>query len=101
MISGADLQENLNSARELVTQAAAAGAEVVLLPEYFYLMGEHDSDRSALAEVPHHAEVQCFLSALAVELRIWLQGGTVPMQGPDTEHIYNSSLLYDSKWSLC
>lgn len=95
MNSGANLQENLNNARELVTQAAAAGAEYILLPEYFYLMGLHDSDRLALAETPNNGEVQYFLSALAAELGIWLQGGTLPMKGPDAEHIYNSCLLYD------
>lgn len=96
MNSGADLEQNLADAKQLITKAAAAGAEFVLLPEYFYLMGKSDSDRLGLAEEEGHGPVQIFLSELAANLGIWLQA-TVPLKGPDDQHIYNSSLLYDAK----
>ena len=96
MNSGSNLRQNLEDAKAIITQAAAAGAEFVLLPEYFYLMGECDSDRLALAETAGRGPVQDFLSTIAAELGIWLQG-TAPLRGPDPLHIYNSSLLYDSR----
>ena len=39
MVSGASLQANLDSARALLEQAAQAGAQLAVLPEYFCLHG--------------------------------------------------------------
>ena len=45
MVSGADVAENLAQAQHWVAQAAQAGAQLVVLPEYFSFMGQHDSDK--------------------------------------------------------
>ncbi|MBR7784292.1 nitrilase-related carbon-nitrogen hydrolase, partial [Undibacterium luofuense] len=39
MISSADLNDNLATAERLIRQAAAEGAQLLLLPEYWPLMG--------------------------------------------------------------
>lgn len=41
-----------DAARRLIAQAAAAGAHLVALPEYFCLMGRADRDKLAIAEAP-------------------------------------------------
>jgi predicted amidohydrolase len=50
MVSTPDWPSNRDAAARLVAQAAAAGAKLVALPEYFCLMGQRDSDKLALAE---------------------------------------------------
>ena len=44
MVSAPDVPSNLAAAR-LVAQAADAGAQLVVLPEYFALMGLNDTDK--------------------------------------------------------
>jgi predicted amidohydrolase len=50
MISAPEVAENLATASRLVRQAAAGGAQLVLMPEYWAIMGRHDSDKVAVAE---------------------------------------------------
>ena len=45
MVSTPLLQENLDRAAHWVAEAAAAGAKLILLPEYFCLMGLTDTDK--------------------------------------------------------
>ena len=50
MVSTPDVPENLATAAALVGEAAAAGARLVALPEYFCLMGRGDEAKLAIAE---------------------------------------------------
>ena len=52
MVSGIDRATNLAHARILLAEAAAAGAELAVLPEYFCIMGARDTDKLALRERP-------------------------------------------------
>ena len=45
MVSSPDVAANLGVARQLIGQAAAAGAELAVLPEYFCLLGMKDTDK--------------------------------------------------------
>lgn len=95
MVSGADWRENLLRAGQLVEQAAARGASLVVLPEYFCLMGQKEQDKLALAEAPGTGVLQDALSALARAQRVWLAGGTVPLQSPEPGKVYNTTWLFD------
>ena len=50
MVSTGSVQDNLQQARTLLEQAAAQGAELAVLPEYFCLIGQHDADKLAIQE---------------------------------------------------
>ena len=52
MVSTPDVERNLASARRLIAQAAARGAGLVALPEYFCHMGQRDRDKLEVAEAP-------------------------------------------------
>jgi deaminated glutathione amidase len=80
MVSTPDWPSNREAAARLVAQAAAAGAALVLLPEYFCLLGRRDTDKLALAEAPGSGPIQQFLSDTAARHGLWLVGGTLPVK---------------------
>ena len=63
MVSGTDPDANLATARTLVLDAAARGARLVVLPEYFVLMGMSDRDKLAIAETPGDGPLQAATAA--------------------------------------
>jgi deaminated glutathione amidase len=95
MVSGTDLAANLDTARRLLTQAAHCGAELAVLPEYFCLMGQRDSDKLAIAEPPGQGPIQAMLRDAARDLGLWVVGGTLPMATPDPLHVANTTLVFN------
>jgi predicted amidohydrolase len=93
MVSTPDVAANLREAAVLVAEAAARGARLVALPEYFCLMGR-DSDKVAVRETDGQGPIQEFLAATAASHRIWLVGGTVPLAAPQADRVLNSVLVY-------
>jgi deaminated glutathione amidase len=94
MVSGADLSANLAQAKLLLEQAAQAGAELAVLPEYFCLIGHRDADKLAIQEPFGQGPIQQFLSNAAQELGLWLVGGTLPLTASQPGRVFNSSLAY-------
>jgi len=95
MVSGAVLQDNLRAAAVLLAQAAQQGAELALLPEYFCLMGQRDSDKLAIQESFGAGPIQDFLAEQAQALGLWIVGGTLPISTAQADKVYNSSLVFD------
>lgn len=95
MVSGASLEGNLVRAEKLIADAVKQGAQLVALPEYFCLMGKRDRDKLVIGEHPGVGPIQDFLSRTARQHRIWLHGGSLPLQSDDPALIYNSTLVYD------
>jgi deaminated glutathione amidase len=100
MVSGVSVEGNLAAARELIAQAAAAGAELAVLPEYFCIMGRQDSDKLAVRERFGEGPIQSFLSDTARELGIALVGGTLPLQAGDDMRVRNTSLAFSPQGEL-
>ena len=82
MVSGPGPKENLATARGLLEQAAQAGAELAVLPEYFCAMGLRDTDKLAYQETWGEGPIQSFLARTARELGLWIVGGTCPCAPP-------------------
>ena len=97
MASGSSVSANLEEAERLIVGAATEGVELIVLPEYFSIMGVKDTDKLAVQERPGDGMVQSFLSETSRRLGIWLVGGSVPLVSPDPSKVYNSSLVYDEK----
>jgi nitrilase len=95
MISSPSVPDNIATADRLVRQAAAGGAELVLLPEYWAIMGLNDSDKVKVAEPLGNGPIQDFMSGLARELGIWLIGGTLPLASDDPQKVINTTLVYN------
>jgi predicted amidohydrolase len=97
MISSPSVTDNIATARRLVTEAAGNGARLVLLPEYWAIMGLNDTDKVGVAEPPGQGPIQDFMSSLARELEIWLIGGTLPLASDDPEKVVNTTLVYNAQ----
>ncbi|KQV49951.1 carbon-nitrogen hydrolase family protein [Massilia sp. Root335] len=95
MVSTPDVDENIATARRLIAAAAARGAQLVTLPEYWPIMGMADTDKVAHAEQPGHGPIQDFLAAQAREHGIWLIGGTLPLVSGIAARVLNTTLVYD------
>jgi predicted amidohydrolase len=80
MTSTRDVAANLAEAGRLVAEAAARGAQLVVLPENFSFLGATDADRVAATEVFGDGAAQHFLSVTAQRHGIWLVGGTIPVR---------------------
>jgi deaminated glutathione amidase len=94
MVSTPDWARNRDAAARLVGEAAAAGAKLVALPEYFCLLGRKDTDKLALAEPAGSGPIQRFLSELARELGIWLVGGTLPLATGQDGRVLNRCCVF-------
>lgn len=100
MVSTPDVARNLDAAAALIARAAAAGAQLAALPEYFCLMGRRDDDKLTIAEAPGDGPIQRFLSAQARQHGLWLVGGTLPLRGTSQARVRNSSLVFAPDGSL-
>ena len=96
MVSSTGVDDNLRRAEALLRQAAEAGAELAVLPEYFCVMGQRDTDKLALQEVLGRGPIQDWLAATARALGLWLVGGTLPLsrEPADTQRLRNASLAF-------
>jgi nitrilase len=94
MVSGPEVEENLESADRLIAEAAAQGARLVGLPEYFCIMGLSERDKIGVREREGSGPIQAFLSSAAARHGIWLIGGTVPLACGNPQKVRNSCLLY-------
>jgi nitrilase len=97
MASGPNITANLESAKRLIEQAAENGAELVILPENFAIMGLTESDKVALCEEDGLGPIQDFLARQSQRHGIWLIGGTIPIRSPEPTKVYAASLLYNDK----
>lgn len=94
MVSTPDWAANRDAAARLIRQAAAAGAALVALPEYFCIMGRRDTDKLELAEAPGHGPIQDFLADTARDCGVWIVGGTLPLRTAVPGQALNRCCVY-------
>ena len=97
MASGPYVSANLSEAERLIEIAANQGAQLVVLPEYFAIMGLKDTDKVSVREEEGHGQIQDFLSKTAKKHKIWLIGGSIPLASSSPNKVRNSCLVYDDK----
>lgn len=92
-----DRSANLAQARSLLERAAASGADLAVLPEYVdYLGPSHGEPKPE----PVDGEFARFFAQAARDLSIWVHAGSFHEAGPDDEHTYNTSLVFDRDGTL-
>ena len=97
MASGPNVAANLSEAKRLIETAVNQGARLVVLPEYFAIMGLNDTDKVAVREQEGSGPIQDFLSSTAKKNKIWIIGGTVPLVSRFPNKVRNSCLVYDDQ----
>ncbi len=95
MVSTPAREENLAAAARLIDAAAAQGARLVSLPEYFCQFGWKETDKFQIAEAEGSGPIQDLLAAKARQHGIWLAGGSLPLKTPDPSKVTNTALLFD------
>lgn len=99
MASQADVTLNLARARELLEQAAEAGARLAVLPENFAAMGRSDLPQLGRAEAAGDGSILPWLKQVARDLRLWIVAGTLPLPPDDDPQGKPNacSLLFDDQ----
>lgn len=97
MNSSHDVKQNLLSAKKWIQQAAEQGAQLIVLPEMFAIMGLDQIDKVQHRETITHGPIQDFLHQQAKQHGVWLVGGTIPIASPDHDKVFASSLVFDDQ----
>ncbi|MBU3633698.1 carbon-nitrogen hydrolase family protein [Polynucleobacter sp. AP-Feld-500C-C5] len=96
MVSSPDLQENLNTAGRLISAATQDGAQLIVLPEYFCMMGLKDTDKVRVRETFGSGPIQEQLASFAKDNQIYLVAGTIPLESKDPGKVLNTMLAFDT-----
>ena len=97
MASGPNIDANLNEAARSINSAAKAGAGLIVLPENFALMANHEIDNVKNAEQDGEGKIQSFLSEQAKLNSAWIVGGTVPILTDAGDKIRAACIVYNDK----
>ena len=97
MASSPHVSSNLVEAERLIDIASLQGAKIVVLPEYFCIMGAKEIDKVNVREREGDGQIQRFLSKMAKKHKIWLIGGSVPLVSNFPNKVRNSCLVYNDK----
>lgn len=97
MVSGTEVEENLEQAAQCIAEAAKGGARMVSLPENFALMPRQESERLRVAEADGSGPIQAFLSAQARAHRVWVVGGTIALRARAPDKVRAACLLIDER----
>ncbi|MFZ3042842.1 MAG: carbon-nitrogen hydrolase family protein [Thiobacillus sp.] len=97
MASGPSVPANLAEAERLIELAVDGGARLVVLPEFFCIMTMKDSYVVKAREAEGQGPIQSFLSRMAKKHKIWLVGGSVPLEASVANKVRNSCLVYDER----
>lgn len=95
MVSGPDVDRNLAEADRLLGEAAAAGARLAVLPEYFPLITGDETAKVRIREQEGDGPLQNFLRDAARRHKLWLIGGSCPMEAGSPDKVKNSTLVFD------
>jgi deaminated glutathione amidase len=91
--SGSDIGANIDRIAQFGAQAAAAGAQLIALPENALLM-EVPGVKRIVYDEQDHPGINA-VSAIAKQHRCWLLLGSVAVATDDSKKTYNRSLLFD------
>jgi predicted amidohydrolase len=95
MTATPDLKHNLEMAAYFIAQAVKAKTSLIVLPENFPLLGSDESAKLAIKEPFGQGPIQDFLSQQARYHKVWIVGGTLPIQTENAERVHASCLVYD------
>lgn len=97
MCSTCQAEENLETASDLLKKAALMGADLVVLPEMFPLIGIDSDYKLSIKETLGDGKIQSFLSDHASNLGIWIVGGAIPIACQNYNKVNSMSIVFNEK----
>lgn len=98
MNSQNDKDPNLETADRLIDKAATLGTQMVGLPEMFNMLGEDQDTLNEVESLP--GPTSEFLSNKACQHQMYIHGGSIPIKVPDSEKVWNSTLVFDPEGEI-
>jgi predicted amidohydrolase len=95
--SRGDRAANLAAAVEMLERAAASGADLAVLPEYVDYLGPASGEPEP---EPVDGSFGRLFADTARRLSMWVIAGSFHEVGPDPEHTYNTTLVFDRSGTL-
>ena len=95
MVSGPHVEANLAEADRLIGEAAAAGARLVVLPEYFPLITPDETAKVRIRERDSDGPIQAFMKDAARRHKVWLVGGSCPLEADVADKVRNTTMVFD------
>jgi len=99
LTSRQDKAANLSRAEALVARAASTGADIVVLPEKWNLIGSADDYRAAAEPLEGGESVEA-MSRWAKTLGVTLVGGSITERREGREKLSNTSCVFDPQGEL-
>ncbi len=93
MASGPNVSSNLNEAGRWISYAVDAGADLVVLPENFAIMGMAQADMLKVKEQQGEGPIQDFIRKMCIKHKVWIVAGTIPIASDDKQHVRAACLL--------
>jgi len=97
MASGPNIDANINEASRSIKAAKDAGAELIVLPENFALMGMHEIDHVKNAETYGSGKIQDFLAEQATKNGVWIVGGTIPIAVSESDRARSACIVFNDQ----
>jgi predicted amidohydrolase len=98
MNSQDDKAANIDTALNLLDEAAASDADIAALPEMFTFMGDKDEYRANAEEIP--GAVTDRLATKAAEHDMWVHGGSMFEVTDDPEKVHNTTVVFNPDGEL-
>ena len=95
MCSSSSVQENLKIAEQLILEASQNHAKLIVLPEMFAIMADTTTTKLDVKESFGNGKIQSFLSDQAKRNKVWIIGGTIPIECNYENKINAASLVFD------
>jgi len=90
-----NVDENLQTTAKLIRKAADNGAQLIVLPEMFAIMGKHAADKVSVSEKYGDGKIQSFLSDCAKKYNTWIVGGTIPIACENKTKVRAACIVYN------
>ena len=98
--SGPNIDANLLEVGKYIEESKESGADIVVLPENFAMMGAKDSDYLDIKEDFGSGKIQDFISNTAEKNDIWIIAGTIPIKSDNKEKVYSTCIIFDNNGNI-